>query len=260
MDSQAFTRLVGIMTEDRPPRVWSLLVTVFGELAQDSRSGISGAVLARLTEMIGIKPEAVRVALHRLRRDGWIESVKSGRTSNHRLGRRGRMESAKANPAIYLSRPVPGKAWLVIRQPSMKPGAGDAGEFDLGQGQFIAVRRDDHPEALCLPLSPGRGIPEWLGNKICGADLRAQSALLEGKLERMRTGLEAAGDPTPLQVAVLRVLVVHEWRRLILKAPNLPGHLFPEGWRGEGCKGHLEFLLTSLEAQDIGTIERDIAS
>ncbi len=43
----------------------------------------------------------------------------------------------------------------------------------------------------------------------------------------MITGPEAL---SPLQTATLRVSIVHRWRRLILKAPTLPDHVFPDGW------------------------------
>ena len=82
-------------------RVWSLLVTVFGDLAQNEGDVIDGPVLSLLMADIGIKPEATRVALHRLRNDEWIVSTKQGRTSQHSLTARGRRESAAANPRIY---------------------------------------------------------------------------------------------------------------------------------------------------------------
>jgi phenylacetic acid degradation operon negative regulatory protein len=82
-------------------RVWSLLVTVFGDLAQNDGDVIEGPVLSVLMSDIGIKAEATRVALHRLRNDGWINSVKSGRNSLHSLTASGRQESSAASPRIY---------------------------------------------------------------------------------------------------------------------------------------------------------------
>lgn len=260
MDDAAFTELVDIMTEDRPPRVWSLLVTVFGELAQDRRAGISGTVIGHLCGTIGIKPEAVRVAMHRLRRDGWIESTRSGRTSNHRLSDRGRAESAKANPAIYLERPVPEAAWLVVRPPSAGADAGDAAEVQLGQNLSVSVAEAGGGDALRLPLPARTPVPGWVRERVCDAGLQAQSAVLDRKLARLRSLLGDAGRPTPLQTAVVRVLVIHEWRRLVLKAPDLPPHLYPEGWRGRQCRDHLGHLLAALGAQGIAAIERDLAA
>ena len=76
MDSTAFEAVVSDLRGDIPPRVWSLLVTVFGDLAQDG-SALPGTVLGEIMSRVGIKPEAMRVALHRLRKDGWIESERA---------------------------------------------------------------------------------------------------------------------------------------------------------------------------------------
>ncbi|MCY3875878.1 MAG: hypothetical protein OXF88_16515 [Rhodobacteraceae bacterium] len=42
------------------------------------------------------------------------------------------------------------------------------------------------------------------------------------------------------------MLIVHGWRRLILKAPTLPDHVFPDGWEGESCRSHVTGLLSLL--------------
>ena len=62
-----------------PPRVWSFIVTIFGDLAREDDRYISSRTLNRLTAEIRVKPEATRVALHRLRKEDWLESAKFGR-------------------------------------------------------------------------------------------------------------------------------------------------------------------------------------
>ena len=59
-----------------PIKTWSLIVTLFGDLNGQPVTGKQlGAILGR----VGIKTEAMRVALHRLRKEGWIVSTKIGR-------------------------------------------------------------------------------------------------------------------------------------------------------------------------------------
>jgi phenylacetic acid degradation operon negative regulatory protein len=89
------------------------LVSVFGELAQDQGSRISGSLLRHITEQIGIKPEAMRVASHRLSKDGWIDSERHGRTSAYYLTKWGRAQSASASPRIYAA----DQAWFVMSNP-----------------------------------------------------------------------------------------------------------------------------------------------
>ena len=84
-----------------PPRVWSFIVTIFGDLAREDDRYISSRTLNRLTAEIGVKPEATRVALHRLRKEDWLESAKFGRESHYRLTNKGRKLSREAAPRIY---------------------------------------------------------------------------------------------------------------------------------------------------------------
>ena len=81
MRTEDFDQMVKNVLGDAPPRVWSLLVTIFGDLALAKDARLSGASVNALTAAIGIKPEATRVASHRLRKEGWIESHRTGRQS-----------------------------------------------------------------------------------------------------------------------------------------------------------------------------------
>jgi phenylacetic acid degradation operon negative regulatory protein len=88
---KAITALTGL----GPIRVWSVLVTVFGDLAHET--SLDGSTLSAIMAEIGIKPEASRVALYRLRSDGWVRSEKTGRTSRYNLTDKGAHDSAAAN-------------------------------------------------------------------------------------------------------------------------------------------------------------------
>ena len=55
----AVAQILGVET----PRVWSFIVTIFGDLARHDDRYISSRTLNRLTAEIGVKPEATRVAL-----------------------------------------------------------------------------------------------------------------------------------------------------------------------------------------------------
>ncbi|MEZ5825592.1 MAG: hypothetical protein R3C97_12900 [Geminicoccaceae bacterium] len=97
----SFDQLVACIRGGPSPRVWSLLVTVFGELARAPDACIGGPLVNELCGLIGIKPAATRVALHRLRKDGWIDSRRTGKTSAHFLTEKGLASSIEASPRIY---------------------------------------------------------------------------------------------------------------------------------------------------------------
>lgn len=238
----SFDRLVTIITGDRPPRVWSLLVTVFGDLAQAPEARISGALLGQMAGAMGIRPEATRVALHRLRKDGWIASQRRGRSSTYHLTDWGRSQSVAASPRIYGAEAPAQTAWLVLVDPGTDPTALPAGVW-VTSSTLIAA--EPAPPGLNAFSTRVDGpLPDWARSRICPATLLDGSNDLADRLCRLAAALPA--DVSPLSSAVLRVLVVHAWRRVILKAPALPDDTFPGAWRGPECRAQVAALLGRL--------------
>ncbi|MEP5760757.1 MAG: PaaX family transcriptional regulator C-terminal domain-containing protein [Litoreibacter sp.] len=58
-----------------------------------------------------------------------------------------------------------------------------------------------------------------------------------------------------LEIAALRILIVHGWRRIVLRTPALPDFVFPDHWAGPACRDHVARLLTQLPAQDLAGLE-----
>ena len=221
-----------------PLRVWSLLVTVFGDLTPDDP--LEGPTLSAIMSEIGIKPEATRVALHRLRVDGWIISEKTGRTSRHRLSAKGRADSDTARPRIY-ARPA---ADAAVHFALMPEGATpDTEHFaQVAPRLFVADAAVPVP-ANALSLAAG-ALPNWLRNTGETRELHDGYAALHDVLHHIGTpDADALG---PLRVAVLRVLIVHAWRRLALKHPALPRALHSDSWRGHDCRAQVMHLLDHL--------------
>ncbi|MHA6324761.1 PaaX family transcriptional regulator C-terminal domain-containing protein [Roseivivax sp. CAU 1753] len=245
---------------DQPPRVWSLLITVFGELAQDEGARLSGSLLRHISERIGIKPEAMRVALHRLRKDGWIASQRTGRTSAYFLTPWGRRQSAQASPLIYASGPLAKRAWLVLSDPGQaQPADGVTGTW-LSSNLRVTSDPGTPPDTFVTPLPPDIPLPGWMTSRLCdSATIRLSQEFAEAldTLERRLTGAPELGV---LDIAVLRVLLVHGWRRIVLKAPRLPDHLFPDDWRGPVCRQRVFGLLTRYPKQDLETLTTAIAT
>lgn len=240
-------------------RVWSLLVTVFGDLAQNEDDVIEGPVLSALMADIGIRPEATRVALHRLRNDDWIVSHKKGRTSQHSLTARGRRESAAANPRIYNRlRQSPDKWQLVILESATAQtrksmeGLG----FSPFMPRVYLGASDAKPPQDSVTLIP-ETVPTWLAAQFEPKDLLQDYAALHHALLGMRQVLAQTDLLSPKETAVLRCLIVHSWRRLVLKHPDLPRTLYSESWRGHDCRVLVSDLLIKLPKPNLGQILLD---
>jgi phenylacetic acid degradation operon negative regulatory protein len=253
--SESFILCRDALTRGQLPRVWSLIVTVFGDLAQKPGARISGTVLGQITEPVGIRPEAMRVALHRLRRDGWLDSERSGRVSYHFLTEFGRTQSVGANDRIYGKdlRPMPEVHVLMA-------GDGDAcgrRKLDahlltdtlLPLGGNAAIGLGPAPEDVegLLVMTPTADhLPDWLKALIGPEETAEAYAQLMEAMRVLEANIKKWPAFSPEQQASLRCLLVHEWRRVVLRHPDFPEHFFPEGWPGLCCRHQVQDLLAKM--------------
>lgn len=249
---------IAVLTALPTPRVWSMLVTIFGDLAQAPGDVIDGPVLTRLTAGMGIKPEAVRVALHRLRNDDWIVSEKSGRTAIHALTPFGRNQSAGASSVIYgAPRDMP-KGWQLALTQTNTSAQRDkmqkAGFTQLIPRVFFASTHSTPPKDA-VSLS-GTVAPDWLYAEIVPREVTGQYSELLTLFQNVSQALpEGLSDPA--QVAILRCLIVHHWRRIVLRHPYLPPDLTGADWPGHLCRHKVTSLLARLPRPALSDLRQD---
>jgi phenylacetic acid degradation operon negative regulatory protein len=87
-------------------RVWSLLVTFFGDAVAPRGGRVALSVLQDAMALLNIEAGAVRTAMSRLAGDGWVEREREGRLSFYELVterpvclRRGDAADLRARPA-----------------------------------------------------------------------------------------------------------------------------------------------------------------
>ncbi|MBY6068711.1 PaaX family transcriptional regulator [Leisingera aquaemixtae] len=245
-----FDATVQQLNDPQNQRVWSVIVSLFGDLAQEKGARISGSALTRIITPMGIKPEAIRVALHRLRKDGWIESTRAGRASVHYLTEYGRSQSAAVTPRIYGRCPAAPSNWHLL---IAEDGAGQATLDEvLLLPSYVAVNRTTALGHGPVPRSlddlmaaevSSIAVPDWLKTRLFPDHLREACAALQKDLEQISAppaGLTAA------QTGTLRTLIVHRWRRVVLRHPDLPPGFHPGDWSGETCRALVFALLDQL--------------
>lgn len=188
-----------------PVKIWSVIVTLFGDLASGEGDEISGACLGVLMEPLGFKPDATRVALHRLRKDGWIEVRKQGRQAHYRLSAFGLRETAKASPRIY-SAPKENASIKIFALPD---GEETEGYVQLAPSLFAA--RNLPADAFQL-LQKDEALPQWVRDNILAPTLIDAFKALQTGIAQTRTA-----PSTPVDCAIKRATIIHPWRRLILR-------------------------------------------
>ncbi|MEP5729969.1 MAG: PaaX family transcriptional regulator C-terminal domain-containing protein [Sulfitobacter sp.] len=252
-----FASLVNTLCKDQNPRVWSLLVSVFGELGQDQSVRISGSLLTHLTNLMGIKPEATRVAIHRLRKEGWIESQKVGRKSNYFLSSKGLEQSATASPLIYCEQAPIDQAWVVIFEPNSQNDNRPHEGIWITSSILLTTKAPKVRNALVTELDGKSEIPSWITAKICDPAVLKYSQQLATTFADLEGKLRSPTDLSPIEIAALRILIVHAWRLAVLKAPNLSHPFFPTSWKGPDCRTSVLSLLTRLPGQKVADLEAE---
>ena len=245
-----FQSAIEILTQGERHRVWSLIVTVFGDLARNDGDEISAQTLGKLTEPLGVKSEALRVALHRLRKEGWLESRRSGRSSSYFLAQFGQSQTTIATPRIYCDTTPEAYEWVLLQSSGNSEETSDilsalenGGHIiRLNGSSYIGGNLDNNLSAeLFLTRIDQSNLPEWVKKEIVSETVCESYA----KLSKSFAGVlgRVSYDFNPIERAALRTLIVHSWRRIRLRHLDVPASFFPEDCQASKCKELYQKLL-----------------
>jgi len=229
-------------------RVWSLVITMFGDAIVPRGGEVALSALQEIMERLRIESGALRTALSRLAKDGWVIRQRQGRHSFFRLDERGRHAFDLATRRIYaVGAPAWNGRWTVAIAP---PGGPEPDAAELAALGFVRIAGAVHlrPETpggpdpaaatsgMLVVHGEGAEHPEafralWPSQEIAGA-YHAFSAAY-GDLART---LAAGSRLHPREAMVARTLLIHDWRRIVLRDPGLPAALLPSDWPGESAR------------------------
>lgn len=245
------------LTDALTLRAKSLIVTVYGDAIQPHGGSCWLGSLIRLVAPLGVSERMVRTAVYRLSQDGLLTSEQAGRRSYYALTEDGRRQFESAQRRIYA---LPERAWdgrwlfvlLTDDAPTVKR---DALKRELTFQGFAALAPTvmAHPgaehgparrailanglSAHALTLTAAGDDDQSLApirRIVAGAwNLDAMDRAY-GEFLRHFTPVEAAiaDGATGEQSFLLRVLLIHDYRRILLRDPGLPPDLLPPGWSG----------------------------
>lgn len=238
--------LADVLGAEAPLKLWSVLVTCLGDVSRAGQVEVSGRALSALVERVGMQSQAMRVALHRLKRDGWVESRRDGRVGMHRLSGSALAQTLAVEDRIYgPSEQDP--PWHLAGLPPDIPDALDmlpdaVSALALTRGLALASGPVSALPDGWLVARPGpRDLPDWAREIVVDAACEAEFSALDHVLQAIGKRPEEVSD----RVA-LRVLVLHGWRRLILRSnPAAEAALGAE--RAEAaCRARVHGLLERL--------------
>lgn len=196
-----------------PPKTWSLIATVFGDLQGGT---LSGKQLGLLLGNAGVKPEAIRVALHRLKQEGWIVSQKSGREVIYTLSASAQAETIAAGADVYRMDVKFGDGWRAMVLGPEAQAETVAGPSVLLGRSLVLVPRDAHVEPAngwVLDIPDGT-LPEWVGAQLMPAHLAATA---QGLVEQSKLFANEATNLNAADRVTARLMFLHHWRKLALR-------------------------------------------
>ncbi|WP_169568784.1 phenylacetic acid degradation operon negative regulatory protein PaaX [Sneathiella limimaris] len=242
----------------------SLLVTIWGDSIAPHGGTVWLGSLIDLVACFGLNERAVRTSVFRLKNDQLLESSQQGRKSFYTLTQSGARRFEEATKRIYNHLPQDWDgAWTLIfterrrlddetrRQLTME--LGWLGFGDLGAGIFA------HPTtspAEVTELVADLGVMSHVsfirGKEFALAEEPSAHIIIQKgwNLDEIEKGytdfithfepilksLQQEGDIDLQDAFFIRTLLVHEYRRALLRDPMLPETLLPNGWHGNRAR------------------------
>lgn len=230
-------------------KVWSLIVTILGDLAPHDGQGVEGPVLTALVERMGVQPQAMRVALHRLRKDAWIDSDKQGRVVTYRLSAMARTRTQEAQSMIYGGVTRSADLWINITAPDHA-----ADGFAIAPRVIVA----DHIIADALVMRwTGDALPAWVVAQIEQSAIVERHAGLVADLGLLRQSLGQNSDV--MARTVLRLIVLHRWRRIILRTDPRAMALLPMEAAPHHCRALVAEVLSACPRPHLADLAAALA-
>ena len=205
------TALIAELKDVGPVKVWSLLVTIFGDLSDAHGGFLTSRQLNRLFDAFDIQSGALRVALHRLRKEGWIESERIGRISRFKMTEQAQQETDKARAVVYRTPSDHLESWVFIVSNSPLPSG--AVKLNKVMACLPEASAKELEDAWVMP-APRSAMPSWLADRALSREFRENVAKFAGIVDRMEN---AAQSEDPYQRMALRLLILHQWRRVALR-------------------------------------------
>jgi phenylacetic acid degradation operon negative regulatory protein len=233
----------------------SLLFTLYGDYVRPlGQEDVRVGALVRLAAELGVSSTALRSALSRMGREGWLEGRRNGGSPRYRLTARGHALIEEGTERIYGRRRAAWDGrWLLVsyslperrrgQRDRLREGLSFLGFGSLGNGMFVSphdLRREVRlligRQEVERDVTVHHGTLEWPPDP---ADVVARAWDL-GSLEqpyreflrRILEGLAATDGLDDRESFRRRFLLTHEFRRFPFSDPDLPDVLLPRDWVG----------------------------
>lgn len=265
--------------QQRRVQAGSLIITMFGDAILPRGGRIWLGSLIRLLEPLELNERLIRTSVFRLAKDEWLRTETIGRRADYVLTPSGRRRFEEASRHIYASHaPLWDRRWrLILVVGELEGKVRDQVRRALFWQGFGALGTDCfvHPSAdlsSVLDALIAEGLSSSLASllPLFAADSRSAQSASDADLVSRAWDLGMLADAYSQFVAtyrpileelrrdhlatindqdafLLRMLLIHDYRRLLLRDPELPEVLLPAEWPGQQARLLCKELYKRLE-------------
>jgi phenylacetic acid degradation operon negative regulatory protein len=229
---------------DLPIKAASFIVTIYGDVIEPRGGVVWIGNLIETCKSVGITETLVRTAVSRLVAAGQLAGEREGRRSFYRLTEAAQAEFAEAASLFYGPQPAVRWQFVLINGPApeeIMQGLEREGFARLNPRLAMGT----HP----APPLPGRVV-------VFDAQLATENGALREFAEeawnlprfaeayseftvRFGSFARRVGDCaalSPFDCLIARLLLVHQYRLIVLREPHLPKSALPDNWPGEEAR------------------------
>lgn len=252
----ASRKLVAEFSSRRTLRTGSLITTVFGDsIAPRGGTVWLGSLIAVMSNF-GISERLVRTSVFRLVQDGWLQSTLIGRRSYYGLSDEGRARFEQATHKIY-GEPASSwnDHWCLVMLVDLDAATKDTVRKELGWLGFgalasgvlahpapdmsdldVALRRlgvaDDLIVMSALTVRNESGMRKLAQACWNLTDIEQRYASFVKRFRPLIAAYGRNADVAPKPAFLVRTLLIQEYRKALLRDPQLPAELLPSDWHG----------------------------
>jgi phenylacetic acid degradation operon negative regulatory protein len=257
-------------------RANSVLITLYGDVMAQRGQSVWLGSLIQLADLFGLSARLVRTSAFRLSADDWLACTRLGRRSFYALTAAGLQRVQHAERRIYdfklpewdgrwtlaiLAAGIPASVRLHLKRELRWEGFGElsANVFahpHASQPSLKDIIRASNAEEKVVVMSAesiASYSPKPLQTVMQSVfKLDQTEKAFKQFVARFEPVLKHASALSPAEAFFVRILLIHEYRKVLLRDPNLPQALLPANWPGlharQLCEALYAQLLTNSEA------------
>lgn len=246
----------------RPLRTGSLIITLYGDAVVPRGGTVWLGSIMKLLEPMGVSERLVRTSIFRLTKDSWIQAEKVGRRSYYSLTGPGLRRFEQAFKQVYNTNSEQWVgSWCLVFLSQLENTKRRTIKEELEWMGFgcLAPNVMAHPRLERAEILPLLQEHEALEDTIVmqsepqelltsralrlqvkeswNLELLAKSyAKFINQFRPLWQELTLENSLTPEECLVARTLLIHEYRKVLLRDPQLPDELLPGDWEGRSAR------------------------